>query len=152
MVNLRALFMAAVAAAIAACATTPSSPPPSSPSAPASVASLEGSSWRLVQIQMSNGATRAAIERSRYTLGFGANGVLNVRFDCNRGSGSWKSSGPNNVEFGPLALTRAMCPMGSLHDELVRQWSYVRSYVIKDGRLYLSLMADGGTIEFEPSP
>ena len=32
------------------------------------------------------------------------------------------------LEFGPLALTRAMCPVGSLHDELVRQWPYVRSY------------------------
>ena len=115
-------------------------------------AGLEGSSWRLVQISMSDGVTRPAIERSRYTLGFGANGVLNVRFDCNRGSGSWKSSGPGNVEFGPLALTRAMCPVGSLHDELVRQWPYVRSYVVKDGRLYLALMADGGTIEFEPAP
>jgi para-nitrobenzyl esterase len=45
-----------------------------------------------------------------------------------------------------------MCPVGSLHDDLVRQWPYVRSYVVKDGRLYLSLMADGGTIEFEPAP
>jgi para-nitrobenzyl esterase len=101
---------------------------------------------------MSDGITRAAIERSRYTLGFGADGVLNVRFDCNRGRGSWKSSGPGNLEFGPLALTRAFCPMGSLHDELVRQWPHVRSYVLKDGRLYLSLEADGGTIEFEPAP
>jgi para-nitrobenzyl esterase len=42
--------------------------------------------------------------------------------------------------------------MGSLHDELVRQWPNVRSYLLKDGRLFLSLMADGGTIEFEPAP
>jgi para-nitrobenzyl esterase len=75
-----------------------------------------------------------------------------VRFDCNRGRGSWKSSGSGNLEFGPLALTRALCPTGSLHDELVRQWPYVRSYLVKDGRLFLSLMADGGTIEFEPAP
>jgi len=115
-------------------------------------AGLEGSSWRLVQISMSDGVTRPAIERSRYTIGFGASDVLNVRFDCNRGSGSWKSSAPGAVEFGPLALTRAMCPVGSLHDELVRQWPHVRSYVVKEGRLYLSLMADGGTIEFEPAP
>lgn len=119
---------------------------------PAASAGLQGSSWRLVQISMSDGVTKPAIERSRYTIGFGENDVLNVRFDCNRGRGSWKSSGPNNLEFGPLALTRAMCPMGSLHDDLVRQWPYVRSYVVKDGRLYLSLMADGGTIEFEPAP
>jgi para-nitrobenzyl esterase len=42
--------------------------------------------------------------------------------------------------------------VGSLHDELVRQWPHVRSYLFKDGRLFLSMMADGGTIEFEPAP
>ena len=140
--------------AVAALAACTSSPPSSAPAGAGSATpgSLQGSSWRLVQINMSDGITRAAIERSRYTLGFGADGVLNVRFDCNRGRGTWKSSGPGNLEFGPLALTRAFCPMGSLHDELVRQWPRVRSYVLKDGRLYLSLEADGGTIEFEPAP
>jgi para-nitrobenzyl esterase len=133
----------------AACAST-SKPPAAAPAA--APASLEGSSWRLVQIAMSDGVTRPAIDRSRYTIGFGRDGVLNVRFDCNRGRGSWKSSGAGNLEFGPLALTRALCPVGSLHDELVRQWPYVRSYVLKGGRLFLSLMADGGTIEFETAP
>jgi para-nitrobenzyl esterase len=132
----------ACAALLGACAST--STPPST--------SLEGSSWRLVQIAMSDGVTRPAIERSRYTIGFGKQGVLNVRFDCNRGRGSWKSSGPGNLEFGPLALTRAVCPVGSLHDTLVRQWPDVRSYLVKDGRLILSMMSDGGTIEFEPAP
>jgi para-nitrobenzyl esterase len=113
---------------------------------------LEGTSWRLVQIASSNNTTRAAIDRSRYTIGFGAAGVLNVRFDCNRGRGSWKSTGLGNLTFGTIELTRAMCPVGSLHDELVRQWPYVRSYLLKDGRLYLALMADGGTIEFESAP
>jgi len=134
---------------MAACASTSKSP---SATPAAASASLEGSSWRLVQIAMSDGVTRPAIERSRYTIGFGKQGVLNVRFDCNRGRGSWTSSGPGNLEFGPLALTRAMCPTGSLHDELVRQWPHVRSYLVKDGRLFLVLMADGGTIEFEPAP
>jgi para-nitrobenzyl esterase len=138
------LLLIVAAVTVAGCASTSSSG--------SATTSLQGSSWRLVQIQMGDGMTKAAIERSRYTIGFGDNGVLNVRFDCNRGRGSWKSSGPGNVEFGPLALTRALCPMGSLHDDLVRQWPFVRSYVVKDGRLYLSLMADGGTIEFEPAP
>ncbi len=131
-------------------ATGCASPVPTAEST--ATAGLQGTSWRLVQISMSDGVTKPAIDRSRYTLGFGENGVLNVRFDCNRGRGSWTSSGPSQLEFGPLVLTRAMCPVGSLHDDLVRQWPYVRSYVVKDGRLYLSLMADGGTIEFEPAP
>jgi para-nitrobenzyl esterase len=70
--------------------------------------------------------------------------------DCNRGRGTWKSSGPNQIDFGPLALTRAACPPGSMHDQIVKQWSNIRSYVIKDGHMFLSLMADGGIYEFEP--
>ena len=141
----RSALIALGAVLTGACASSPVT----TTSAPTS---LEGSSWRLVQIAMSNGVTRPAIERSRYTIGFGRDGVLNVRFDCNRGRGSWKSSGPGSLEFGALALTRALCPTGSLHDELVRQWPYVRSYLVRDGRLYLSLMADGGSLEFEPAP
>jgi para-nitrobenzyl esterase len=155
-------FCICLFAAVAGCASnTPLDPQPPAPQAtpekpateaPGQASNLEGTSWRLVQISMSDGVTRPAIERSRYTIGFGASGVLHVRFDCNRGHGSWKSSGAGNLEFGPLALTRAMCAPGSLHDQLVRQWPHVRSYLLKDGRLFLSLMADGGTIEFEPAP
>ena len=138
---------------LGACTSAPrSAPERATPEEALQTGGLEGTSWRLVEIAMSDGVTRPAIERSRYTLGFGASGVLHVRFDCNRGHGSWKSSGAGNLEFGPLSLTRAMCPPGSLHDQLLRQWPYVRSYVLRDGRLYLSLMADGGTIEFEPAP
>ena len=90
-------------------------------------------------------------DKSKYTLTFDATNV-SVRFDCNRGRGSWKSSGGGQLEFGPLALTRAMCPPGSLHDRLVKDWGYVRSYVLKDGHLFLALMADGGIYEFEPMP
>ena len=149
--------MLVVVVTLVACSSAPPASTPPSTNVPAGTsgstpASLQGSSWRLVQIAMSDGITRPAIERSRYTIGFGDAGVLNVRFDCNRGRGSWKSAAPGQLEFGDLALTRALCPMGSLHDELVRQWPHVRSYVVRDGRLYLSLMADGGTIEFEPAP
>ena len=62
------------------------------------------------------------------------------------------STPPSGLELGPLALTRAACPPGSLHDQIVRQWPYVRSYILKEGRLYLSLMADGGIYEYEPLP
>jgi para-nitrobenzyl esterase len=136
---------------LAGCESTPTKPaaPAASASAPDH---LVGTSWRLVQIVYGDGTIRAAIDRSRYTIGFGEAGVLNVRFDCNRGRGGWKSSGPGNLEFGDLALTRAQCPTGSLYDDLVRQWPHVRSYLFKDGRLFLALMADGGTLEFEPSP
>jgi len=83
---------------LAGCESPPTKPAASAASAPAPD-HLAGTSWRLVQIVYGDGTIRAAIDRSRYTIGFGEAGVLNVRFDCNRGRGGWKSSGPGNLEF-----------------------------------------------------
>jgi heat shock protein HslJ len=112
---------------------------------------LAGTSWRLVKFQAGNDRTLVPEDRSKYTMAFDKEGV-SVRIDCNRGHGTWKSGGPNQVEFGPMALTRAMCPPAELNDRIPKDWGNVRSYVVKDGHLFLSLMADGGTYEFEPMP
>jgi putative lipoprotein len=113
-------------------------------------AGLGGTSWRLVKFQGGDETTLTPDDPAKYTIAFETDGRLRARIDCNRGMGTWKSSAPPQLEFGPLALTRALCPPGSLHDQLVRQWPYVRSYVMRDGHLFLSLMADGGIYEFEP--
>jgi len=108
---------------------------------------LGGMSWQLVRFQGGDGKVLRPDDKTKYTIN---DGGVSVRLDCNRGHGKWKSSGRNQLELGPLALTWAMCPPGSLHDHIVKQWGFVRSYVIKDGRLFLSLIADGGIYEFEP--
>lgn len=113
---------------------------------------LSGTSWRLVEFQGGDGAVLLPDDREKYRLAFGQDGRVSVRVDCNRGSGAWRSDGPNHLELGPLALTRAMCPPGSMHDRVVRDWEYVRSYVLEDGHLFLSLMADAGIYEYEPVP
>lgn len=56
----------------------------------------------------------------------------------------------SQLQLGPLALTRAMCPPESLHDQIIKHWNFIRSYIIRDDHLFLSLMADGGIYEFEP--
>jgi heat shock protein HslJ len=119
-------------------------------SVPSPSPELAGTSWQLVKFQGSDETTLTPDNRANYTIEFGAGGRLAARVDCNRGRGTWKSSGSNQVEFGPRALTRAKCPAGSLHDQIVKQWQFIRSYVIKDGHLFLALMADGGIYEFEP--
>ena len=112
---------------------------------------LEGTSWQLVKFQGGDGTVLTPDDKSKYTLAFGADGSLSARIDCNRGRGSWKSPQSSRLEIGPMAITRAACPPGSLHDHIVKQLPYVRSYVLKNGRLHLSLMADGGIYEFEPA-
>jgi para-nitrobenzyl esterase len=111
---------------------------------------LAGTSWQLVQFEGGDGSLITPDDRTKYTITFGSDDFVSARIDCNRGRGKWKSSGANHLEFGPLALTRAMCPPESMHDRIVKDWAYVRSYVIRDGHLFLSLMADGGIYEFEP--
>jgi len=112
--------------------------------------SLAGTTWRLVRFRGSDGTTVAPDNPASYTIQLAAGGGLIARVDCNRGRGTWRSSGANHIQFGPLTLTRAKCPARSLHDQIVRQWGQIRSYVIRDGHLFLSLMADGGIYEFEP--
>lgn len=127
-------------AVLAACASAPARP------------ALDGTAWRLVKFRGGDNTVLVPDDRAKYTIAFGADGRVAVRFDCNRGSGGWSSPGPGQLQFGPMAMTRAMCPPGSLHDRMVKHWFYVRSYVVKEGHLYLSLMADGGIYEFEPLP
>jgi heat shock protein HslJ len=111
---------------------------------------LAGTSWRLVKFEGGDDTIQKPGGRSQYTIEFGKDGQLTARIDCNRGRGTWQSKEPGQIEFGPLALTRAMCPTGSLHDRMMKHWPYFRSYIIRDGHLFLSLMADGGIYEFEP--
>jgi len=42
--------------------------------------------------------------------------------------------------------------LASVHDRRVRNFPLIRSSVMKDSRLFLALMADGGTYPFEPFP
>jgi len=111
---------------------------------------LAGTAWQLVKFQGSDDKTLIPDDKSKYSIEFGTDGAVSARVDCNRGRATWKSSGSGQLEFGPLALTRMMCPPGPLHDRFARDWLLVRSYVLKNGHLFLSLMADGGIYEFEP--
>jgi heat shock protein HslJ len=113
-------------------------------------ADLGGTSWQLVKFLGSDGTALTPEDESKYTIAFEPAGGVSVRIDCNRGHGTWTSAAANQLQFGPLGLTRAMCPPAPLNDRLVKDWQYVRSYTLKNNHLFLSLMADGGTYEYEP--
>jgi hypothetical protein len=92
---------------------------------------------------------------SLYTMRLNADGTVSIRLNCNRANGSWTaepSADPSNgrFEFGPLAATRALCPPPSMDEQIAAQSEYIRGYLLRDGRLHLSLMADGGIYTWEP--
>lgn len=98
---------------MAACASAPSKE---------SGSELADTSWQLIRFQGNDDTLLTPDDGSKYTIAFGADGRVAARIDCNRGNGTWTSAGPSLVRFGPLALTRAKCPPGSLHDRIVRNW------------------------------
>jgi heat shock protein HslJ len=117
---------------------------------------LAGTAWQLLSVQSmddAQGTTKIA-EPQRFILKFGDDGRAALRLDCNRGTGSWEaklaSVDSGSLTFGPVAATRAMCPPPPIGERLARDLGYVRSYLFKDGKLYLSLMADGGIYEWAP--
>jgi heat shock protein HslJ len=113
-------------------------------------APLAGTSWQLVRFQGGDDTVVTPDDGSKYTVAFASDGTFTARIDCNRGRGTWKSPAPSQISLSTLALTRAMCPPQSMHDRIVKHWPSIRSYVVKDGHLFLSLMADGGIYEFQP--
>jgi para-nitrobenzyl esterase len=125
---------------------------PASPSAGGTPTGLAGTSWRLVRFQGGDDRVLVPDDPSKYTFAFGADGRLAMRIDCNRGTGPWTSSAPGQLQIGPLATTRALCPPGSLHDRILKDVEYIRSYVLRGGHLHVALMADAGIYELEPLP
>jgi len=63
---------------------------------------LQGTSWQLVEFEGGDGTTLTPDDRLKYTLEFQDNGRLATRIDCNRGSGTWTTSGPAGLTFGRL--------------------------------------------------
>lgn len=119
---------------------------------------LAGSAWELMAIQSMDDAqgTLRIADPAAFTLQLGADGRAALKLDCNRGTASWLATpaGDGNsgqFGFGPVAGTRGLCPPPHLDERIVRDLGYVRGYLLRDGNLYVSLMADGGIYEWRPS-
>jgi len=108
---------------------------------------LAGTAWRLAELQSSDDAigTVHPSDPARYEMRLGADGSAALRLDCNRATGRWEASAPNRITFAALAMTRAMCPPGSLDTRVARELGYVRTYVRDGDQLRLIMMADGGS-------
>jgi para-nitrobenzyl esterase len=84
----------------------------------------------------------------KYTVQFGRDGRVAMRADCNRGMGSYSVTPDRRLTLGPIALTRAMCPAGSLSDRFAREFGRATIWFMRDGDLYFDLPMDSGTLRF----
>lgn len=152
----RFLPLLALATALAGCATdvppvmpgAVNAPPP--PMAAVGDALLTGTVWRWTGTLMSDDARITPDAPERYTLEFQPGGKVAVRADCNRGAGSYVLNG-GALTFGPLAMTRAMCPPGSRDAEFLRGLAAVQGQLFRGSDLVLTLKLDSGSMFFATS-
>jgi len=50
----------------------------------------------------------------------------------NSGYASTSTHPAQELQFGPLALTRMMCSSAPINEQIPKHWDYVRSYLLKD--------------------
>jgi para-nitrobenzyl esterase len=109
---------------------------------------LVGPDWQWEELVENDGTTVAPGDPSKYTVQFAADGSVTVQADCNRGLGTY-TVGPETLTIEVTGVTRAACPEGSLGDRYLRELGFVRTYLIENGKLYLGLIADAGTLRHE---
>jgi len=108
--------------------------------------SLEGTKWQWV-------STTTPVEEiavkdpAKYTLEFLPEGKATIQADCNRGNGTFNQTGAS-LYFSPFAVTKMACPGGSQDAEFLKNLEFVRIMKLEDGKLFLDLFADGGTMMF----
>jgi heat shock protein HslJ len=120
--------------------------------ADAGLSDLYGTGWQLVEIASMNDTVARPDEASSYRLLFGIDGSVSALADCNLASGAVAVWDPPRLQFSGFAGTMAACGPGSLGARYLTELGSVRSYMYREGRLYLATMAEGSVIEFVPLP
>ncbi len=100
---------------------------------------LAGTTWLLIQQGPASDADRLTeVPPYAYTMSLGKDGRASFKFDCNLGTGRWKSSpaGPDGkLSFGPIAVSAKLCPAGSIGEQLSGAMHGTIAFSIYDGRL-----------------
>lgn len=119
---------------------------------------LVETTWRLIEFQSMDDSigTLRPEDPSLYIMRLNIDGTVTMRLNCNHAGGTWFAEPGGNgasgrFQFSKFMGTRAVCPPPSLDERILRHAEFIRSYLLKNGRLYLSLMADGGIFAWEPN-
>jgi len=105
--------------------------------------------WQWVELIENNPAGQSVVaDPENYTLSFFDDGTVRVKADCNSGRGGYTVTG-NKIEFSPMALTMALCPPGSFHDQFLRLIGQADMFGGLDGNLVFVLKDSAGEMRFQ---
>jgi heat shock protein HslJ len=115
----------------------------------ATTESLTGITWQWVGL--TDPMQQVAIDApEKYTLTFLDDGSLQIQADCNLATASFTATDDGSLTVTPGIMTLALCGPESRSEELIQKLGFAARYFFQDGHLFIDMMADGGTLEFQP--
>ena len=108
---------------------------------------IGGVTWQWQRTLYNNDTKSEPTEPSRYTILLMPEGHLSVHLDCNAGGGRYTLEG-SSLTLELTHTTMAACPPESLAQQFMKDLAAARIAFMRDGKLYLDLMYDSGTMKF----
>jgi heat shock protein HslJ/uncharacterized protein YraI len=128
--------------------TMPTEAPPAGPQE-VPVTEIQNITWQWVELVENEPAAQSVVaDPENYVLAFFDDGTFGAKVDCNSGNGSYTVTG-NKIEFGPMALTMALCGPESLHDQFLQLLGQVDTFGMTDGKLIFMLKDGAGEMRFQ---
>ena len=93
-----------------------------------------------------------ADDPAKYTIQFNADGRPSCAPTAIGGVARTRPRAERSLGFGPMAMTRAMCPPGSLDTKFLQQLNNAASYFFRGDTLYVDQKMDSGTMRFVRGP
>ena len=126
-------------AALASCGTsgTKAAPPP-----------LTNVPWHWTVLTVTSPATQTAVPNpADYTVAFKSGGQLQLKADCNTGTGTYKTNG-SAMTISVGQMTKDPCPPGSMANMYLTGLAGVAAYQFDDGRLALEMKSGNAEMRF----
>jgi para-nitrobenzyl esterase len=108
---------------------------------------IGGIVWKWQRTGYNNDTAVEPPDSARYTILLMPEGHLSVRLDCNTGGGRYTLDG-SSLTLNLTHTTMAACPPDSLAQKFMKDLAAARIAFLRDGKLYLDLMFDSGTMKF----
>jgi heat shock protein HslJ len=119
--------------------------PPRSRSAEA--AAVIGVEWKWQASRYNNDTEARPADPARYRIRLEPDGTLHARVDCNQAGGGYRITG-SAIVIEVSHSTMAACEPGSLDRTYLRDLGAAAIYFMRQGKLFLDLKYDTGTMEF----
>jgi heat shock protein HslJ len=114
----------------------------------AEAAAIIGVEWKWAGSRYNNDTNVRPSDPSRFRLRLVPGGLLDLQADCNAAGGGYRIEG-RRITITVTHSTMAACEPDSMDRIFLKDLDAAGGWFVREGRLYLNLALDSGTMEFD---